>query len=539
MPEATSRNWPSARLFTEAMQCPSLSFLDPQLRSTVAAVDRLGMPLVTSGQFAYVFKLKSEVNSAQSFAVRCFRGHLGDREQRYAAINRHLKSHKLPALAGFSYEPEGVLVSGVRYPILIMEWIDGPTLDVYLDEVVDRREVVLHLANEWIKLVKTLHDAEIAHGDLQHGNIIVERGTLRLVDLDGMFVPEMAGWNASELGHQHFQHPARNAGWFDGTLDNFSSIVVYLSLISLAERPGLWAKYHDENLLFTKTDFLDAANSPLLAELKEIGPQHRNLADILVTAIENGLGEVPCLLDLVDIESNLPGWITGPAGIEVEGRTREAVRVVAYADDPAHSRWKSWDPNQAPTFIPSGAGGIQGGLSGQMVTIATPVPVPQTFTGISKAAVGNAKELLVNGFLWWYWGVFIVLIILGLEFLYALPVAILIVAIISVIYGYIRAYNDSAAGVLVQPLFPNKPHPTTRWTPTLSANAGSSMAVVAPLPPAQPSSTHSIVGNRALGIYHLAGCAWVMKIAASNRVGFISRVDAESAGYRSCKVCTP
>jgi hypothetical protein len=271
--------------------------------------------------------------------------------------------------------------------------------------------------------------------------------------------------------------------------------------------------------------------------VKEIGAQHRNLADILITAIENGLGEVPYLLDLVEIESNLPGWITGPAGIEVEGRTREAVRAVAYADDPAHSRWKRWDPNQAPTFFPSGVGSIQGGLSGQTGMIVAGAPVPQTVAGISKAAVGNAKELLVNGFLWWYWGVFIVLTILGLEFLYALPVAILIVAIISVIYGYIRAYNDSAAGVLVQPLFPNKPLPTPRWSPTPSA--GSSMTVVAQLPPAQPSSAHSLVGNRALGIYHFAGCAWETKIAASNRVGFISRVDAESAGYRSCKVCTP
>jgi hypothetical protein len=359
------------------------------------------------------------------------------------------------------------------------------------------------------------------------------------VDLDGMFVPEMAGWNASELGHQHFQHPERNAGWFDGTLDNFSSVVVYLSLISLAERPALWAKYHDENLLFTKSDFLDTANSPLLAEVREIGAQHRNLADILITAIENGPGEVPYLLDLVEIESNLPGWISGPAGIEVEGKTREAGRAVAYAVDrpPAQGRWRKWDPNQVPAELLSGAGGLQRGLSGQPVTIAAAALVPQTFAGISKAAVGNAKELLVNGFLWWYWGVFIVLTILGLEFLYALPVAILIVAIISVIYGYIRAYNDSAAGALVQPLFPNKPLPTPRWSPTPSV--GSSVTVVASLPPAQPSGAHSLVGNRALGIYHFAGCAWEMKIAASNRVGFISRVDAESAGYRSCKVCTP
>jgi hypothetical protein len=54
------RNWPSARHFTEAIQCPSICFSAPVLRRTLPAVDRLGMPLVTSGQFAYVYKLNSE-----------------------------------------------------------------------------------------------------------------------------------------------------------------------------------------------------------------------------------------------------------------------------------------------------------------------------------------------------------------------------------------------------------------------------------------------------------------------------------------------
>ena len=56
---AVPRNWPSARYFTEAIQCPSICFAHPYLRNTLPAVDRLGMPLVTSGQFAYVYKLNS------------------------------------------------------------------------------------------------------------------------------------------------------------------------------------------------------------------------------------------------------------------------------------------------------------------------------------------------------------------------------------------------------------------------------------------------------------------------------------------------
>jgi len=86
---------------------------------------------------------------------------------------------------------------------------------------------------------------------------------LRLVDHDGIFVTKMAGWTASEVGHQHYQHPRRNATHFDEKLDNFSSLVIYLSLISLAERPALWQEHHDENLLFTKQDFADPASSQL------------------------------------------------------------------------------------------------------------------------------------------------------------------------------------------------------------------------------------------------------------------------------------
>ena len=39
----------------------------------------------------------------------------------------------------------------------------------------------------------------IAHGDLQHGNIIVQDdGTIRLVDYDGCYVPELAGLKSNE-----------------------------------------------------------------------------------------------------------------------------------------------------------------------------------------------------------------------------------------------------------------------------------------------------------------------------------------------------
>ena len=235
----TKRYWPSARHFTEAIQCPSVCFAHPLLRDTLPAVDRLGMPIVTSGQFAYVYKLKS-LNGGGDFAVRCFRGYLGDRDQRYRAIQDHLRTAPVSYLSEFTYASEGILVGGNRFPILFMNWINGPTLDLYIGEMLHRPDVLLHLSEELLKLVSTLRSSGVAHGDLQHGNIIVEHGQLRLVDHDGIFVTQMAGWSASEVGHQHYQHPRRTAHHFDAQLDYFSSLVIYLSLLSLAERPALW-----------------------------------------------------------------------------------------------------------------------------------------------------------------------------------------------------------------------------------------------------------------------------------------------------------
>src|SRR5215469_1265107 len=220
------QQWPAARDFQEAIQNPSYCFIDAELRCLVPALNRLGMPVVTSGQFAYVFKL-NDVSGMGTQAIRCFRGFLGDRQQRYQAIDRQLDRTPIPCVASFDYNPEGIIVLGRKYPILVMEWISGSPLDVYIEGVFQRADVLRYLADSWLKVIGSLNDAGVAHGDLQHGNIMVQNGDLRLVDLDGMFVPEMTGWLASELGHQHYQHPQRSPRHFGMGLDNFSALVIY------------------------------------------------------------------------------------------------------------------------------------------------------------------------------------------------------------------------------------------------------------------------------------------------------------------------
>src|SRR5438128_387623 len=130
VPGARVGPWPSANQYVEAIQNPQTVFSDEILKAGQPALTRLGMPHVASGNFAYVFKFKLRQGHR---AIKCFRQYLGDRERRYVAIDGYLDAHRIPSLPSFEYESQGILVGGVKYPVLVMEWLEGPTLDVYVD----------------------------------------------------------------------------------------------------------------------------------------------------------------------------------------------------------------------------------------------------------------------------------------------------------------------------------------------------------------------------------------------------------------------
>jgi hypothetical protein len=506
------------------MQCPSVCFTNYHFKQMLPAVDRLGMPLVTSGQFAYVYKLNS-LSEGRDYAVRCFRGYLGDRNERYGAIQEHLHNHPAPFISAFYYEPEGILVGGNRYPVLSMNWIDGPTLDLYVERMLHRPEVLLHLANEWLRLVKSLRDAGIAHGDLQHGNIIVQHGNLCLIDHDGIFVPAMAGWTSSEVGHQHYQHPLRDPGHFDATLDNFSALVIYLTLISLAEKPELW-KHHDENLIFTKADFVDPAASALLTQIRGIGPEHERLATVLEEASRKDPAETPCVLDLVTVKTALPTWMTAPADLDAKTKTREVVHAHALPRGP---RWAPWEAKRpAGSNMPStpGSSAVQSVFSQGATAVSARDP-----NAIISNTIHFGREGLGKHFILWYWGLFLFLNMLGWGFIATAFIGIMIVVMVGLGYGYSRAsqlaQSARRAGSLGQPATTARPLPL----PPLPDPAMWQKPVSITVP-------ESLVGNSVLSIFHRKDCDWVKQISPRNRVGFRSVSEALSAGFKPCQVCS-
>ena len=276
--------WPASNDYTIAVQSPHLCFRDGDLVS--AQLERLSfnaMPKVWTGNFAQVYQLKGP---AGRWAVKCFTRPVPDIRARYAAIAAALVRSRVRCFVDFRLIDDEMLVAGARYPIVKMEWADGQRLDQFVAANLYRPRALLEIAASLQDLVKALERERLAHGDLQHGNILVSAAGIRLLDYDGVFVPAFAGSPAPEVGLPCYQHPRRGPADYGAGLDRFSLLTICTALAALAADPGLWREFHTgDNLLFTSADYADPAASPALQRLCAMDdPQVRGLAQSLVAA---------------------------------------------------------------------------------------------------------------------------------------------------------------------------------------------------------------------------------------------------------------
>lgn len=259
--------WPGITDFSEAVQNPRLCFRGTELEAGEALVNQRGMPLVFSGAFASVYCVSV---GGRKIAVRCFTREVRDQQHRYNQLSEYLISVLPLSFVHFEYVVRGINLRGDWYPIVRMEWVEGEPLSSFVDSHLDDPEALLRIAAQWRGgPAASLRGLRIAHNDLQHGNVMVQAdGRLRLVDYDGMFLPQFRGERSPELGHKHYQHPLRSAEDYDAYVDNFPSLVIYLSLVALASDPRLWSFNNEDNLIFTRGDYADPRASALFDRLR-------------------------------------------------------------------------------------------------------------------------------------------------------------------------------------------------------------------------------------------------------------------------------
>jgi hypothetical protein len=298
-------NYPTFDQYQATIQSPKTCFTIKELQNGTIEKDLWGLPRVRSGGFALTYKV---CGRNRCMAVRCFHKDVEDRSRRYIYISKFIKEINSSYLTPITYIHKGIRINGKIYPITNMDWIEGVTLEKYINVNINDPAKYFLIAQKFKQLIQSMSDINMAHGDLSQQNIMVNGSELILVDYDGMYIQEFKGKPSNEIGHVNFQHPKRDYLWFNLFMDRFSSIVIYLALTGLAINPDLWKRYESsgEGLLFRKQDFLHPYQSPLLQELETCASLRETVylfRKICLSPIEN----VPSIGDFLSGHNiNLP-----------------------------------------------------------------------------------------------------------------------------------------------------------------------------------------------------------------------------------------
>ena len=101
--------------YNDAVQHAGTAFIDPVLKAGKVATNGHGLPIALGGSFALTYMVTT---SARKFAVRCFHKVARDLESRYPKISQMLNTTGTQYFVGFEYQTQGVLVNGLKYPIV-------------------------------------------------------------------------------------------------------------------------------------------------------------------------------------------------------------------------------------------------------------------------------------------------------------------------------------------------------------------------------------------------------------------------------------
>ena len=246
-----------------------------ELAHLVPVLDDHGEPYRSSGAFAVVFKMKDE-QTGKCYALKCFTEEQEGRAEAYRQIADELEFANSSYITSVKYLDKEIFVDSSceedEFPVLLMDWIDGETMENYIAENYQDNYAMAMLCYRFCKMAAWLRSQPFAHGDIKPDNIMVRPdGNLTLVDYDGMFVPAMKGQKSPTIGTKDFSHPVRTVDDFDETIDDFALASIALSLKAISMNSKLLDTYGaSDRLLFSENDYRNPSNSKVISALQEL-----------------------------------------------------------------------------------------------------------------------------------------------------------------------------------------------------------------------------------------------------------------------------
>ncbi len=246
-----------------------------KLANLTPVLDDHGEPYRSSGAFAVVFKMKDE-QTGKCYALKCFTEEQEGRAEAYRQIADELEFVDSSYITSVKYLDKEIFVDSSceedEFPVLLMDWIDGETMENYIAENYQDNYIMAMLCYRFCKMAAWLRSQPFAHGDIKPDNIMVRPdGSLTLVDYDGMFVPAMKGQKSPTIGTKDFSHPLRTVDEFDETIDDFALASIALSLKAISMNSKLLDTYGaSDRLLFLENDYHNPSNSKAISALQEL-----------------------------------------------------------------------------------------------------------------------------------------------------------------------------------------------------------------------------------------------------------------------------
>ena len=99
-----------------------------QLKNLCPVLDDDGQPVMTSGNFAVVFKVKDE-QTGKFHALKCFLKEQEGREEAYCLISKELSDVNSNYLTPIKYLDKELFVdskntSETEFPVILMDWVE-------------------------------------------------------------------------------------------------------------------------------------------------------------------------------------------------------------------------------------------------------------------------------------------------------------------------------------------------------------------------------------------------------------------------------
>jgi len=364
-------------------------------------LDDRGRPVMSSGNFAVVFKMRS-VDSGRCYAVKCFIKDQEGRAEAYQRISQELEFVSSPYILHVQYLENELFVDTTQteqeeFPVLKMEWVEAKPLDAYLRENIYDNYALEMLTYRFCRMGAFLLSQPFAHGDLKPDNILVrENGELVLVDYDGMFVPSMEGQKARELGSPDFRHPLRDDNQFDYHIDDFAIASIALSLKAIALDPSMLEKYGAaDRLLFSADDYRNLGESNVFKAIISLSSDSTLaslLSAFLLASAKNDLSMLSFRMFTIQKPEKKQIVLSTEVTKEDLANAVEDEYGVKYSKDGQRLLWANWEVKLDSYVVKNGTKVICN-YAFEEYRVIKEIVLPNTLTCIGVEAFHNCRSL--------------------------------------------------------------------------------------------------------------------------------------------------